>query len=92
MADRKFLIAQIDGLLKECSTQISNLVDDQKMNEHDARVAFYKHMNNILNSTTLSLILAHKYLGSFNLKELHKEYNLHQDYMIMRQKPGTLTR
>jgi hypothetical protein len=76
MANRKFLITEIDALLRECSTQVSNLLDYQKMNEHDARVAFFKHMNNVLNSTTLSLILAHKYLGSSNLRALHKEYKL----------------
>jgi len=76
MASRKLLIIQVDSLLKECSKYAVNLLEFQRMKQNDARVTFFKHMNNILNSTTLSLILAHKYLGSSNLKEIHREYSL----------------
>jgi hypothetical protein len=76
LADRRRLIAQTDSLLKECSENVSNLLQFQKMKQNDARVTFFKHMSNILNSTTLSLILAHKYLGRSNLEGIHREYSL----------------
>jgi hypothetical protein len=46
------------------------------MKQNDARVAFFKHMNNILDSSILSLILAFKYLGRLNLDAIHREYGL----------------
>lgn len=76
MANRRRLIAQTDSLLKECSENVSNLLEFQNMKQNDARVTFFKHMNNILNSTTLSLILAYKYLGRSNLAAIHKEFFL----------------
>jgi hypothetical protein len=46
------------------------------MKQNDARAAFFKHMNNILDSSILSLILAFKYLGRLNLDAIHREYGL----------------
>lgn len=76
MAKREQLITQIDALHKECSDQINNLLIYQKMKHNDARVAFFKHMNNILDSSILSLIFAFKYLDKSNLDAIHKEYGL----------------
>lgn len=76
MPDRRFLIEQVDSLIKECSNHVTNLLKYQQMKQNDARVTFFKHMNTVLDSAIISLILAHKYLGSLNLEAIHIEYEL----------------
>ncbi|MPZ07430.1 MAG: hypothetical protein GEU26_13625 [Nitrososphaeraceae archaeon] len=76
MAKRKQLIKQIDSLVNECSNIIYNLLEIQKLKQNDVRVAFFKHLHNILDPTVLSLIIVDKYLDDSNLEAIHNEYTL----------------
>jgi hypothetical protein len=77
MIDRSTLISELDSILKTCVDSVNNLLVYQKMNQNDARVTFFKHFINVLDSTILSLIVAHKYFGNYEWwKEVNFEYNL----------------
>jgi len=66
MVDRWPLIEQIDSLLRESLTTTDNLLFIQQLKQNDARVTFFKHVNTVLDSAILSLVLAHRYLGNEN--------------------------
>jgi hypothetical protein len=77
MVDRIPLIKEIDELLKNSSNCAQNLISYQKLKENDARVTFFKHVNVVLDSSIISLILANKYLGKEEWwKEIYNRYNL----------------
>jgi hypothetical protein len=77
MTNRIALINELESLLSECFDTIANLTTYQQIKENDARVTFFKHLVNVIDSTIVSLLVAHKYLGDENWwKEIQKEYNL----------------
>jgi hypothetical protein len=77
MTNRTALINELESLLIECFNTIANLTTYQQIKENDARVTFFKHLVNVIDSTIVSLLVAHKYLGDENWwKEIQKEYNL----------------
>jgi hypothetical protein len=77
MTNRIALINDLESLLSECFNTISNLMTYQQIKENDARVTFFKHLVNVIDSTIVSLLVAHKYMGDENWwKEVQKEYNL----------------
>jgi hypothetical protein len=77
MVPRSTLISELDSILKSCVDSVKNLLEYQKLNQNDARVTFFKHFINVLDSTILSLIIAHKYFGNDEWwREANIEYNL----------------
>lgn len=75
MTDRTPLINDLESLLKECFNTIDNLRCYQRISENDARVTFFKH--NVIDSTILFLVIAHKYLGNEDWwKEMQRNYGL----------------
>src|SRR5919198_2099453 len=77
MVARSTLISELDSILKSCVDSVKNLLEYQKLNQNDARVTFFKHFINVLDSTILSLIIAHKYFGNDEWwREVNIEYNL----------------
>jgi hypothetical protein len=77
MVDRRPLIQQIDSLLSEGLSTVNNLLYIQKLEQNDARVTFFKNINTVLNSTVVSLIIAHKHLGEEEWwKTIHSDYEL----------------
>jgi hypothetical protein len=74
---RKELISDLESFLNDCFQTINNLTTYQRINENDARVTFFKHLVNVIDSTILSFLMAHKYLGDENWWiQIQKEYNL----------------
>jgi hypothetical protein len=77
MTGRATLINDLELLLNECFETIENLRKYQQIKENDARVTFFKHLVNVIDSTILFLIVARKYLGDENWwKGIQQEYNL----------------
>lgn len=77
MTNRITLINDLESFLTECFNTINDLVLNQRIKQTDARVTFFKHLVNIVDSTILSLILSHKYLGDENWWiQAHKDYDL----------------
>ena len=77
MVDRRPLIKEVDSLLQICADDAQNLMSYQNLKQNDARVTFFKHVNVALDSATISLILAHKYLGAEDWwKDIYNEYGL----------------
>lgn len=75
--DRRKLITEIDYVLNACVEKERNLRKFQGKEENDVRVAFFKHLHVVLNSTVISLILTHKFVGHNDwLEEIHKDYSL----------------
>jgi hypothetical protein len=75
--NRNSLINELETLLGECFSTIDNLPKYQQVNENDARVTFFKHLVNVIDSTILFLTVAHKYLGDEKWwKTIQQEYNL----------------
>jgi hypothetical protein len=71
------LIKDLDEILQSCSETVENLLEYQKLNQDDTRVSFFKHYINTLDSTILSLVFSHKYLGSEEWwNDTQKEYSL----------------
>jgi predicted metallo-beta-lactamase superfamily hydrolase len=66
MTNRTALINELESLLIECFNTIANLTTYQQIKENDARVTFFKHLVNVIDSTIVSLLVAHKYLGDEN--------------------------
>lgn len=74
---RKELISDLESFLNDCFQTINNLTTYQRINENDARVTFFKHLVNVIDSTILSFLMARKYLGDENWRiQIQKEYNL----------------
>jgi hypothetical protein len=77
MTNRTALINDLESLLSECFNTIADLTTYQQIKENDARVTFFKHLVNVIDSTIVSLLVAHKIMGDENWwKEVQKEYNL----------------
>lgn len=77
MTNRTALINDLESFISDCFKTIANLTTYQRINENDARITFFKHLVNIVDSTILSFMMAYKYLGDENWwKEIQKEYNL----------------
>jgi hypothetical protein len=77
MTNRIALINDLESLLSECFNTITNLTTYQQIKENDARVTFFKHLVNVIDSTIVSLLVAHKYMGDENWwNEVQKEYSL----------------
>jgi hypothetical protein len=77
MINRTELISDLEALLSECFNTIANMITYQQIKQNDARVTFFKHLVNVIDSTIISLLLSHKYMGTENWwKEIQKEYNL----------------
>lgn len=83
MMERIGLINDLESLLQECFKTIDNLRGPQQIKENDARVAFFKHLVNVINSTLLFLIMSKKYFVNYDnstnecwWKGIQKEYNL----------------
>jgi hypothetical protein len=77
MVARSTLISELDSILKSCVDSVKNLLEYQKLNQNDARVTFFKHFINVLDSTILSFIIAHKYFGNDEWwREVNNEYKL----------------
>jgi hypothetical protein len=66
MTNRIALINELESLLSECFNTIANLTTYQQIKENDARVTFFKHLVNVIDSTIVSLLVANKYLGDEN--------------------------
>ena len=64
VTDRITLINELESLLKQCFDTIDNLRSYQHIKENDARLTFFKHLVNGLDSTILFLIVARKYFGT----------------------------
>src|SRR5947209_1594034 len=77
MTNRAGLINDLEPLLSESFNTIDNLKSYQQINENDARVTFFKHLVNVIDSTILFLAVANKYLGHENWwKNIQTEYKL----------------
>ena len=71
------LINQLEFLLRECFKNIDILRGPEHIKENDARVTFFKHLVNVIDSTILFLVVSHKHLSNENWwKDIRKEYNL----------------
>jgi hypothetical protein len=71
------LINQLEFLLRECFKNIDILIGPEHIKENDARVTFFKHLVNVIDSTILFLVVSHKHLSNENWwKDIQKEYNL----------------
>jgi hypothetical protein len=71
------LINELESLLQLCFNSINNLVKYQQIKENDARVTFFKHLVNVINSTTLMLIMSHTHFGNESWwKDIQREYEL----------------
>jgi hypothetical protein len=82
------LINQLEFLLRECFKNIDILRGPEHIKENDARVTFFKHIVNVINSTFLFLIMSKKYLVKYDnstndflqnedwWKDIQKEYDL----------------
>jgi hypothetical protein len=60
MMERITLINELEFLLQECFKTIDNFRGPKQIKENDARVAFFKHLVNVINSTLLFLIMSKK--------------------------------
>jgi hypothetical protein len=78
MISRITLINDLESFLKQYFRTINDLLVIQHIQQTDARVTFFKHLVNIVDSTILFLILSHKYLGS-------------EDWWIQTQKDHSLS-
>ena len=77
MVNRKQLISDLESFFQECFDAVKNLNSYQKISQNDARITFFKHMANVVDSTILFLVVAHKYLGDESWwKDIQKEYVL----------------
>jgi hypothetical protein len=77
LVNRKALIGEVDFLLKESADIVKSLTTIQNLKENDARVTFFKHINVVLDSAVISLMVSHKYLGSLSWwEDVHNEYTL----------------
>jgi len=77
MTDRTALINDLESLLNDNFNTIDNLRCYQRISENDARVTFFKHLVNVIDSTILFLVVAHEYLGNEDWwKEVQRNYSL----------------
>ncbi|TVP40081.1 hypothetical protein [Candidatus Nitrosocosmicus arcticus] len=77
MIDRLDLIRELDQILQIFDNKKTSLLNIQKRAQNDARVTFYKHSLNTLDSTIHFLIFTHKHLGNTTWwKETYIDYNL----------------
>src|SRR5829696_4503221 len=77
MVNRRQLVGDLEAFIQECFDAIENLNSYQKISQNDARITFFKHLANVVDSTILFLVVAHKYLGDENWwKDTQKEYVL----------------
>ena len=77
MVNRNALICELEYFLNQCFNTINDLVMNQHISQTDARVVFFKHLINAVNSTILFLILSHKYFGNVDWWiQIKKDYNL----------------
>jgi hypothetical protein len=60
MMERITLINELEFLLQECFKTIDNFRGPKQIKENDARVAFFKHLVNVINYTLLFLIMSKK--------------------------------
>ena len=58
MMDRATIINTLELLLNECFETIDNLRTNQQIKENDARVTFFKHLVDVIDSTILLLFVA----------------------------------
>jgi hypothetical protein len=77
VTNRTALINDLESLLSKNFKTIHNLTTYQRLNQNDARVTFFKHLVNVIDSTILFLIVGHKYLGDEDWwKIIQQEYSL----------------
>jgi hypothetical protein len=76
MAERRQIIGGVESLLQESLKHVTYLMNDRGLEQNDARLTFFKHLNIILDSTSTSLILAHKYTFPKEWWDgIHNEYS-----------------
>lgn len=78
MIERLELIKKLEELFQVFDKKKYDLLTIQRRAQNDARVTFYKHSLNTINSTIYFLIFTHKYLGNKTWwKEIDIDYDLH---------------
>ena len=77
MVDRIKLIGELEILLQQCFSIIDDLLKLQKFSQNDARVTFFKHIVNVIDSSIIFLTTAHRYFGDESWWiETQSKYNL----------------
>ncbi len=74
---RKDIIESLEQRLQTCVSIVTDLLDNQNLEQHDARVTFYKHIINTLDATIHLLIFTDKHLLTTQWWDRTiKEYNI----------------
>jgi hypothetical protein len=77
MVDRIKLIEELKILLQQCFSTINDLLTIQRFSQNDARVTFFKHIVNVIDSSIIFLATAHRYFGEESWwLEIQSKYNL----------------
>ena len=63
MSDRIIVINELELLVQQCFSTLDDLLLIQKFSENDARVTFFKHIVNVIDSSIIFLVTAHRYFG-----------------------------
>ena len=63
MVARIKVIDELESLLQQCFSTLDDLLSIQKISQNDARVTFFKHIVNVIDSSIIFLTLSHRYFG-----------------------------
>jgi hypothetical protein len=75
--DRIDLINKLEKLFQFCFDKEKSLIKHDKLIQTDARVSFYKHLNNTIDASIHLLIVTHKYMPDDKWwNDIQDEYNI----------------
>jgi hypothetical protein len=77
MTDRIIVINELESLVQQCFSTLDDLLSIQKFSENDARVTFFKHIVNVIDSSIIFLVTAHRHYGDESWwNDTQRIYNL----------------
>jgi len=76
MTDRIIVISELESLVQQCFSTLDDLLLIQKFSENDARVTFFKHIVNVIDSSIIFLVTAHRYFDESWWNDTQQIYNL----------------